>query len=252
MKPKALILTGYGINCEKETALACKKAGADATIVHAHYLLEGKVPLDAFGLICFPGGFSFGDELGAGKALASRLFALREALDAFIRRGGCILGICNGFQLLVKLGMLPGGDRQLATLASNSSERFENRWVRHIYSGSSPFLEGITSLDLPVRHGEGRLHLAPHCDLAAASALLYYADAHGKATESYPDNPNGSPRGVAGMTDSTGRILGMMAHPEAALYMMNRPDWTRLDKPAQEAGDGLKIFKNAVNYLRKS
>lgn len=251
---KALIVSGYGINCEKEMQLACRTAGFETVLIHTQTLLTELVDLNSYGLIVFPGGFSFGDELGAGKVFANRIaYAkqaegahLRERLLEFVASGKCILGICNGFQLLVKLGLLPGA------LAHNESGRFENRWAYHqVCPSSCIFTRGLTQLYLPLRHGEGK-YIAD----GSYRAPLKYATAYGEATEKYPENPNGSADGVAAVTDSTGRILGMMAHPEAALFFTHDPRWHREKEKRQRRGeplpqyaDGYALFHNAMHYL---
>lgn len=273
---KALIISGYGINCERETALACQQAGAATKILHAGALLENKENLDEYQLLVFPGGFSFGDDLGAGKALANRLSyserggqaPLKGRLIDFVERGGCILGICNGFQLLVKLGLLPGvqdgPSEQRASLAANDSCRFEDRWVHHsVLPSRSIFTTGLSHLFLPVRHGEGKCVFGARCSpqtlIDEGYVPLQYATPEGEATQSYPCNPNGSTHAIAAMCDRTGRILGMMAHPEAALFWTNTPFWTREKEklkreggPFPTHGPGIALFKNAVTYIKKA
>jgi phosphoribosylformylglycinamidine synthase len=257
-KPNALIFGGLGINCEKEMAHACTVAGANSSIIPIQAFLNGMITLDDYQLLCFPGGFSFADELGAGKVLANRLVyahsGLKEKLVQFVENGNAILGICNGFQLLVKMGLLPGDPgNQSVSLAHNDSSRFENRWVHHsVQPNHSIFLKGLTSMYLPIRHGEGKLigeydtHFIP----------LKYATEMGNATQTYPANPNGSAHAAAGLVDKTGRILGMMAHPEAALYFTQDPRWQaekelrmRRGDPIPTHGDGYALFYNAINYF---
>jgi phosphoribosylformylglycinamidine synthase len=262
---KALLIKGYGINCEREMEAACKMAGAETTIVHSHILLSRQIRLRDFHLFMLPGGFSFGDELGAGKAFANRISysaEIKERMLEFVREGGCILGICNGFQLLVKLGLLPGFDEQVASLACNDSGRFENRWTHHkVFKSPCIFTQDIENLYLPVRHGEGKLIFKNeniHQKIVENNQVVFrYATSDGIPTERYPDNPNGSKDAIGGLCDATGRILGMMAHPEAALRMVNHPRWTRLSEEAKRQqsilpwqGDGLKLFQNAVNYVK--
>ncbi|MCB1111768.1 MAG: phosphoribosylformylglycinamidine synthase I [Chlamydiales bacterium] len=265
----ALIITGYGINCEKEMAAACEMAGARTTILHAHLLLKGRIALEDYQLLGFPGGFSFGDELGAGKAFANRLTyaegKLKEQLREYVDNGNCILGICNGFQLLVKLGLLPGlGNAQTLSLTGNDSGRFESRWVNHTVTASPCiFTQGIDQLYLPVRHGEGKLIAKDEETQQALEKgnhiVLKYADNKGLPTQRYPENPNGSPNAIAGLCDTTGRILGMMAHPEAALLYTNHPQWLRHKeqanrnrRPLPKEGPGLILFKNAIEHLKIS
>ena len=273
-KVKALIISGYGINCEKELAIACEIAGAQAQIAHAHHFLTGHVCLDEFQLLMFPGGFSFGDELGAGKVFANRLsysshaVSLGQRLRSFVANGNAILGICNGFQLLIKLGLLPGLDpsqlQQHASLAYNDIGRFENRWVHHKI-GATPciFTQDIQEIYLPVRHGEGKFVVGSDAVLQKLISnnqiALQYATEDGAVTDHFPHNPNGSVHSIAGVCDPTGRILGMMAHPEAALFFTNHPKWTRIKdslrregKSIPTYGAGLTLFKNAVEYMEKN
>ena len=272
-KVKAIVITGNGTNCEMETAHACRLAGADRVdIVHISRLLYRETRLDEYHFLNLPGGFLDGDDLGSAKAGANRILhaairtdhqALRETLHdqfrRFIRDGKLILGICNGFQLLVKLGTLPGFDghyfTQTATLTFNDSGRFEDRWVYLKANAASPcvFTQGIRSLYLPVRHGEGKFIAKDRAALkrlhADGHVVVQYSDAHSQtATMDYPGNPNGSEDAVAGICDKSGRIFGLMPHPEAYLHYTNHPRWTREILP--EEGMGLALFKNAVRFIR--
>ncbi len=259
----ALVIKGYGINCENEMGAACQKAGAQASLVHMSDLLNNRCSLDAFKLLMLPGGFSFGDELGAGKTFANRLryvSKFKEKLQDFVANGGCILGVCNGFQLLIKLGLLPFGNEQTAALAPNDSMRFENRWAHHAITESRCiFTKGLKRLYLPVRHGEGKLLFKENKFYRKlvdnGQIVMRYANPEGIPAQTYPDNPNGSFDAIAGICDSTGRILGMMAHPEAFTDILQHPSWTkqkdqfsRNNRHFDRAGDGLKLFQNAVNY----
>jgi len=263
---RTLVITGYGTNCEVESAHAARQAGSDVTdIVYFSDIVAGRTRIDAYNFLIFPGGFLDGDDLGAGQAAAIRWKhaateageALLDQLKAFFQAKGLILGICNGFQLLVKLGLLPalGGDyfaRQV-TLSNNDSARFEDRWVTLAANPASPcvFTKGVTRLDLPVRHGEGKLVPATPQVLeeivrTGAVALTYADPASGAATMDYPANPNGSPHAIAGLTDPTGRILGLMPHPDAFNPPTNHPGYTRGERPSL----GTVLFDNAVAYLR--
>ncbi len=267
-KIRSLVVTGNGVNCEMEMAHANRLAGADEVVVTTIYaLLAGEIRLDGFQLLNLPGGFMDGDDLGSAKAGAVRWRYARVAgtdeflsdqLRAFIDAGKCVIGVCNGFQLLIKLGLVPalGGEYfvQTATLTNNESGRFEDRWVRLVADPDSPcvFTRGVASLEVPVRHGEGRF-VAANADVDSAIRSrrlvpLRYADASGLATQSYPANPNGSPDAIAALCDETGRVFGMMPHPEAFLHRTNHPRWTR--EPMPEEGQGVAIFRNAVQYLR--
>lgn len=268
-KIKVVVITGYGINCEKELGLSCQLAGGDVSYIHAQQLFTSLFPWNDAQLIVFPGGFSFGDELGAAKVFANRITYdkanLRDRLQQFFNQGNCIMGICNGFQLLVKLGLLPGKDtfNQTVSLSSNSSNRFECRWVHHKVNDSKcVFTKGIDTLYLPVRHGEGNF-TGPSPIINSLfhnkQVVLQYADKEGSVSAVFPENPNGSTESIGGICDPSGRIFGMMAHPEAALHFTNHPQWTRIKerllragKPIPEYGPGFAIFKNVVRYLKDS
>ena len=263
-----LILSGYGTNCEHETAHACRLAGAPEGSVHVRHIAEiyaGAIDLDDYAFLILAGGFLDGDDLGSARAGVNR-FRYRampgggtflERLEAFIAAGRLVFGICNGFQLLVKLGLLPGGpgEGQQMTLAPNAHGKFEDRWVRLVADRDSPsvFTRGLAEIELPVRHGEGRLigaHEGLTAELVQAGRVpLRYADAAGAPTEQYPENPNGSPLGAASLCDASGRVMGLMPHPEAFHHATNHPRWTRRPWRSEE-GDGLILFRNAYAYLR--
>ncbi|MBV8232523.1 MAG: phosphoribosylformylglycinamidine synthase I [Planctomycetaceae bacterium] len=254
IRPRAIVLRAPGTNCDEETSAAWQQAGADVETWHVGRLLETPGALDGFQVLTIPGGFSYGDDLGAGRIFATRLgIALEDALHRLHARGGLILGICNGFQVLVRAGLLPGGpDDGLATLTHNDSGHFESRWVRMVPTpGRSPFLTDADPIELPVAHGEGKFLLADPSALAtleaAGQVVLRYADEAGRPTEEYPANPNGSPRAVAGVCDPTGRIFGLMPHPERYVDPLHHPRWTRR-APGREP-DGLRIFRNAIAAL---
>jgi phosphoribosylformylglycinamidine synthase subunit PurQ / glutaminase len=254
--PRVIVLRAPGSNCDEESAVAWQLAGAQAETWHVGRLLERPQLLDQFQILTIPGGFSYGDDLGAGRILATHLAqGLGEALARFHDRGGFILGICNGFQVLVRCGLLPGGPSPAAaTLAHNESGRFEARWVRLSSTpGLSPFVIDDEPMELPVAHGEGRFLTA---DPRAADALsvsgqvvLRYADKLGKPTQSYPENPNGSSMAIAGLCDASGRVFGLMPHPERHVDPLQHPQWTRLAGKLPAHGAGMKIFKNAVAAL---
>jgi phosphoribosylformylglycinamidine synthase len=255
MQTKALVLTGYGINCEQETKNAIEKVGGSAKIVHINELLENKTLLEEYNFFVFPGGFSFGDDIGSGKVLANKMkFRMKDELLSFIKNGGLILGICNGFQVLVKLGLLPVPDfNQRVTLTVNESGKFEDRWVWLKANSASPciFTRGLQYTTLPVRHGEGRFLVKNEEELKRIKEknlyVLQYVDRRGQLA-GYPWNPNGSIMNIAGICDETGRIFGLMPHPEAFREVYNCPYWKNMN--VKEA-HGLKIFKNAVDYLRE-
>ncbi len=268
-KPKALVLYGYGLNCDYETAFALNKAGAEAVRVHTTELLENPDAIWNYHLLAVPGGFSWGDEHGAGVILALRLkLALGSALQEFIAAGRLVIGICNGFQVLVNLGLLPGlegraGER-LAALIPNDCGNFRDAWVHlKVTPSRCVFTKGLDQLELPIRHGEGKFFAAPEVlsDIQEQGQIaLKYATAAGAAAAGrFPDNPNGSLLDIAGVTDATGRVLGLMPHPEAHITSFQHPTWTREKEtwrrrnqayPGQE-GAGLAIFRNAVQYLKE-
>ncbi|MGB1205771.1 MAG: phosphoribosylformylglycinamidine synthase subunit PurQ [Chitinophagales bacterium] len=268
-KVKALIITGFGINCEEEMAAAYQLAGAAAQIVHLNDILLNAFSIHDFDIINFPGGFSFGDDLSSGKVLANKikykyLSAGRTFLDEikqFLQNGKYVLGVCNGFQVLVKLGLLPNLDgtvTQEVTLSKNDSGKFEDRWVHCKVSENThtPFLKNIGVIALPVRHGEGKLIVKDEQTqqqiIEKQLNCLTYCEADGKTTETYPLNPNGAAMACAGLTDETGQVFGLMPHPEAYLSLYNHPNWgqkKRQNSDISEDGEGLQIFKNIVSHI---
>ena len=261
--PRALVLRAPGTNCNEETAAAWDLAGAAVETLHVGRVLESPSSLDAFQVLTLPGGFSYGDDLGAGRILAVRLGALGDALRRFRDRGGLILGICNGFQVLVKAGLLPGGEGTgAATLTHNDSGQFGSRWVRlDVRPGNCAFLAAADAgpIELPVAHGEGKFLTADPSTLAqleaAGQVVLRYIDADGAPTQAFPANPNGSAGAVAGVCDPTGRVLGLMPHPERYVDPLHHPRWTRTavgadtDTDIREEGHGLRFFRAAVAAL---
>jgi phosphoribosylformylglycinamidine synthase len=261
-RPRAIVLRAPGTNCDEETAAAWERAGAEVETWHVERLLGSPGALDGFQILTVPGGFSYGDDLGAGRIFATRLgTVLEDALRRLHDRGGLVIGICNGFQVLVRAGLLPGGNGDghggpaHATLAHNDSGHFEARWVRLApRPGLSPFVADGEPIELPVAHGEGKFVVAERQALAALEAagqvVLRYVDESGHPTQDYPANPNGSMGGVAGLCDPTGRVFGLMPHPERFVDPIHHPRWTRRNLPPNAEGDGLRIFRNAVEALR--
>ena len=256
--PVVVIPTGFGINCEAETAHAFRLAGGSPQQLHLNDLAGEPALLASARILALAGGFSFGDHLGAGKAFANRLRrGLGDALQSFVADGGLVLGICNGFQTMVRLGLVPGGagaDQQVG-LAPNSHGCFYDGWVTLTVDPESPciYTRGISTLEVPVRHGEGRLV----CGEAVLGtirqghlAAVRYAGAEGQPTTSFPENPNGSVDAVAGLCDPSGRLFGLMPHPEAFLYPENHPAWRRRGGGPGGTGDGLQVFVNAVEFAR--
>ena len=266
MKPKVLILRTAGTNCDAETDVAFQLAGADTELVHIQNLISAKTELSKYQILAIPGGFSYGDDIAAGILLAVEMkHKLKTALNQFVADKKLIIGICNGFQVLVRTGLLPGTElnpqnendeiSQRTTLAMNTSAKFECRWVK-LQTQQSPcvFTKGIKQhLYLPVAHAEGRFTAPPNVltELETNNqVVLRYGNGTKLSTEktAYPHNPNGSDADIAGICDITGRIFGLMPHPERFLTKWNHPRWTREELP--DEGDGLPIFKNAVNYAR--
>lgn len=259
MPVQVLVLSGFGINCERETAEAFRRAGGAPEIVHLNDLVLAPDRLAVADIFAIPGGFSFGDNVASGKILANRLrHTLGGPMRAFVADGKLAIGICNGFQVMVKMGLLPlfdGDFRQEVTLAHNNSDRYEDRWVTLAADPSSPcvWTRGIRALEVPIRHGEGKFipRDAETLDRLRANgqvALRYTARDGAPANGVYPLNPNGSEDDIAGICDPSGRIFGLMPHPEAFLDRTNHPRWTREDLP--EEGAGLQLFRNAVDHVR--
>jgi phosphoribosylformylglycinamidine synthase len=267
-RPKALILRAPGTNCDEETAHAFSLAGGEPERWHVNRLLEEPNRVADFQILCLPGGFSYGDDIAAGRILGSQIqHHLADVLEEFRAADKLVLGICNGFQILLKTNLLAAADNQgpTATLTLNDSGRFEARWVRlAIEPGNCVFLNGIREMELPVAHGEGKViirdaavfaNMQANKQFVARFALL---NSNGSGTSAaraikpepqipYPDNPNGATSDVAGLCDPTGRVFGLMPHPERFVDWSQHPRWTR--EPAREVGDGLRVFQNAVRYF---
>ena len=262
---RVLVITGFGLNCEKETACAFTAAGATAEQVHLNDILGGRRSLDEFHILAFIGGFSFGDHIGAGTVFANRVKCrMREQLDKFMRDGKLIIGICNGFQTITRLGLVPAGmDRpfkQEVAIAQNIQGVFRDDWVMLRTNPDSPcvFTRGIDMIPMPIRHGEGRF-VAESDDLMADLkqnnlVTFQYADPEsGEPTMEFPHNPNASQNAVAGICDPTGRIFGLMPHPEAYLSPYNHPHWQRqkINGVLPDRGLGQAIFDNAVQFAAR-
>ena len=259
MKPKVIVLRTAGTNCDYETVHAFQMSGAEVDLVHINQLIRGEKELSPYHILSIPGGFAYGDDIAAGKILANELkYKLRDSVEKFISDGKLMIGICNGFQVMVKAGLLPGfngiSDRQETTLYTNDSGKFECRWVylKALENSKCIFTKNIKQIIyLPIAHGEGKFTTTGEDILDRldnnGQVVFKYVDADGNFA-GYPCNPNGSDRSIAGICDSTGRIFGMMPHPERFLSRHNHPRWTR--ENLDEEGDGLAIFKNAVDYAR--
>jgi phosphoribosylformylglycinamidine synthase subunit PurQ / glutaminase len=256
--PRVLVLRAPGINCERETHFAFARAGGAPEFVHIRQLLATPDLLDRFAALAVPGGFSYGDDISSGRVLAEEMKGrLGDRLLRFVDRGGLVLGICNGFQVLVRLGLLPCTKRRLeeeVTLTHNLSNHYECRWVTLTTPKSRcVFLPAGLTLRWPAAHGEGRLvardPALQQLLLAEGYATLLYVDADGKPTERYPDNPNGAPLGFAGLTDSSGRVLGVMPHPDRSYLPTHMPHWRRTMLATGSLptdGDGMVVFREMV------
>lgn len=274
-QPKVLVLRTAGTNCDQETVHAWELAGALPQRVHVRELIDRPHLLDEFGILTVPGGFSYGDDISAGKILATQMIHhLADALTRFVESGKLVLGICNGFQVLVKAGLLPGplgngadAGRQAVTLTQNDSARFEDRWIC-LRTGpkAGPFLPADRVLEMPIAHAEGKVVArdeAVRRELQAQGRIaLTYCTTEGKPGP-YPINPNGSECDIAGLTDATGRVLGLMPHPERHIHATQHPLWTRRKPRAADAGgtatmvshpeagaDGRIVFECAVRTAR--
>lgn len=262
MRPRTLILRTAGTNCDTETAHAFELAGSAPVTVHLNRLIDNPGLLADFQLLAIPGGFSYGDDIAAGKIFANQLMHhLRGALGSFVDSGKPVIGICNGFQVLVKTDLLPGPlagvTGQTATLAHNQCGRFVDRWIR--LATRSPkciWTSGLETLDLPIAHGEGRF--VPASDSVRQAlwdsqqvALVYVRADNSVAGGAFPDNPNGSINDIAGVCDGTGLVLGLMPHPERHVHPMQHPDWSGTASLPHE-GAGLAVFRNAVHYVNEA
>lgn len=258
-KVAVLVLRAAGINCDEEVVHGWRLASAEPTLMHVAKLAADPGILDGFQVVTIPGGFSYGDDIAAGTILAQRFIQeLAEPLHRLVERGGGIFGICNGFQVMVKAGLLPGGDwgRGKVTVTSNDSARFEARWVRMVVcTQRCPFLPkdagAATQLEMPVEHAEGKVIAADAGIIRkleeAGQIALRYVDDQGRH-DTYPANPNGSVGGIAGLCDPTGRVFGLMPHPDRHLDRTQHPQWTRRARSTCAIPDGLAVFQNAVAY----
>ena len=243
MRPRVLVLRAAGTNCDVETAYAFDSVGATSTTLHINRLRERPALLREVQILAIPGGFSYGDDIASGRVLANELVSrLRDELFGFVERGGFVIGICNGFQVMIKSGLLPrldGATAQQATLTDNTSGCYSDRWVRVVGDPARcRWIPDDLEIELPVAHGEGRF-------VASAQCLAHLAAEHQVALRySSGTNPNGSADDIAGICDPTGRVFGLMPHPERFLRFENHPRWTREARRAE--GDGVRIFRAAV------
>lgn len=264
--PKVIVLRTAGTNCDSEMVFAFKTLGADVDLVHINRLLNKEINLQDYHILALPGGFSYGDDIESGKIFANELrLKLGEELRRFISDGKLMIGVCNGFQIMVKAGILPGpltpqeeNDQAVlikTTLLTNDSGKFEDRWIHLQVEADGPWLAGLKKIIyLPVAHGEGKFvandkEVLERLDSQGQVAFRYCSESGGKPK--YPENPNGSLNNIAGITDKTGRILGLMPHPERHFLFTQHPFWIRLPKNGK-FGDGAKIFENGIKYVKEN
>ena len=249
-QPRALVISGDGINCEVETAEAFRMSQFDVEVRHLNDLIFYQVSLDElsknYSVLALPGGFSFGDDLTSGKVLALKIVhQLRWDLSVFAARGGLVLGICNGFQALIRMGVF-GKD---VSITHNTQGKFLNTWVKVTPNGNKCiWLKGMGTLDLPIRHGEGRIVIAP----TRRNETLDKMDRLGVTCLKYESNPNGSEEKLAGLCDLTGRIFGLMPHPEAFVRWTAHPEWTSQPARASSPGQGLALFESAYQEAQNA
>jgi len=249
-KPKVIVFSGYGLNCEQETKFAFEEAGGKADIVHINDVIANPKMLEKYQILAMPGGFSYGDDTGSGKAYGNRLNNhLGDMLAAFLKRDTLVIGICNGFQILTAAGLLPGA------LTHNESARYMDRWVDLEVVGKSPWTKGMKNISVPIAHGEGKYVLPK---VGNANVAFKYVEGPMCEFQNLPYNPNGAAEDIAAVMSEDGRILGMMPHPERGMFFHQRPDWQvaqealkNKDKKAPKYGDGFALFKNAISYYNK-
>jgi len=263
-KAKVIVLRTAGTNCDQETAFAFESFGADVDLVHINELVKGKKSLESYHIMAIPGGFTYGDDIISGRILANELrLKLGKDIEKFINDGKIIIGICNGFQVLVRAGILPGpvsngekwsqDSKQSATLTYNDSGKFEDCWTYLRLGGGSIWTENLDDIIyIPVAHAEGKF-VPEDCELLnkmeANNQIVFRYCNHQGGQPQYPENPNGSVDNIAGIADKTGRILGLMPHPERHFLFTQHPFWTRMDRNGRW-GHGAKIFENGVNYVK--
>lgn len=266
MTARVLVISGYGLNCEEETLFAFQRCGFEGVIRHINDLIENPEELETVQTLAIPGGFSYGDDTGSGNAMAMKMrLALGDHLKRFVERDTLTIGICNGCQILVNLGLVPAIDNQYGersvALSHNASARYQCRWIDvKIQTSNSPWLQNIDRMHIPVAHGEGRFTMADETlkVLQNNNQIAFrYIQPDGKnADGTFPFNPNGALDDIAGITDPSGRVLAMMPHPERGMFTWQRDDFHRLKEQAARAGrtleeetDGLSIFRNAASYF---
>lgn len=253
-KVKILVFSGYGLNCEEETKFAFDLAGGSAEIVHVNDLIKNKNKIFDYQILVFPGGFSFGDDTGSGKAYANKVSNhLGEQLNKFVQKDTLVLGVCNGFQIITNLGLLPGA------LTFNDSARYTDRWVDVRVDGRSPWLEGIDQMMLPIAHGEGKYYAKSKtlANLNKNKSIGYrYVKGDSCNYQNLAANPNGAIEDIACVLGHDGRVMGTMPHPERSIFFHQLPNWPLLKqqflaegKDIPSFGPGLQVFKNAIKFF---
>lgn len=264
MSARVIVLSGYGLNSEEETLHAFSHCGVEGDIIHINDLIEAPETLDKYNILAIPGGFSYGDDTGSGNAFAQKMkLALWDTLKAFVERDTLTIGLCNGCQILVNLGLVPAlndyGQRDVA-VTYNASARYQCRWIDLEINSTSPWFKDIKTLHIPVAHGEGRFMMEDetltYLKESGQIAARFITPDGTPANGEFPHNPNGSVHDIAAMTDKTGRILAIMPHPERGMFTWQRDDYHELKDQAQRDGvdlsnetDGIQIFKNAAAYF---
>ena len=249
-KPKVIIMSGYGLNCEEETKFAFERAGGIAEIVHINDLIARPKILSDFNILAFPGGFSYGDDTGSGKAYANKMKNhLSKELQEFLSRDTLVIGICNGFQILTSLGILPGA------LTYNKNGKYIDRWVDLKVEGKSPWLSGLKKISLPIAHGEGRYIVddKKYKEMKKNKKIAFiYEKGEICKYQNLEKNPNGAMYDIAGVLGYNGRVLGMMPHPERAMFFHHSPLWQnkKIKGEKKDEGEGILLFKNAIKYFR--
>jgi phosphoribosylformylglycinamidine synthase len=251
-KPKVIVLSGYGLNCEEETKFAFDAAGGNADIVHINDLIAKPKMLAGYQILAVPGGFAYGDDTGSGKAYANKLKNhLAREISEFLARDTLAIGICNGFQIITNLGILPGA------LTYNKNGKYLDRWVDLEVAGRSPWLTGIKTISVPIAHGEGHYVIGKkeHEEMKKNGEIAFvYAKGEICEFQNLEKNPNGSDYDIAGVLGYNGRVLGLMPHPERAMFYHQSPLWQlrkQKNKKTSEFSDGIILFKNAINYFKK-
>ncbi len=265
MSAKAIVIAGYGLNCEEETLHAFEHNGIGGNIIHINDIIENPKVLNDAQILAVPGGFSYGDDTGSGNALAQKMkLALWDHLQNFVARDTLTIGICNGCQIITNLGLVPSFDKKygerVVAVTHNLSARYQCRWIDLKITSNSPWLAGIDKMHIPVAHGEGRFIMADDVlkrleDQGQIAATFVKPDGQAAAGE-FPFNPNGSTSDIAAITDETGKVLAIMPHPERGMYAWQRDDFDRLKDKAQREGkdlpqvtDGMGVFANAARYF---